>query len=186
MGWTFTQKPHDQSVLEFFRQEWEHDDEHQSFKILDGGVVGFREFYAAGERTVKKTGEVIRFGLMCLLDYRSNDTYNFGYNDMDESMGPFYVKCPERIYKLFKDCPACNENAVNWRKNIEEYHAKRKKAKLKSGQKIRLKEPLRFTDGRTRQDLTYRRVGRRSIFEDEYGTTVRISNWKQREFETID
>lgn len=185
MGWTYLDKDKNQSVLDFFKEQFEYEDEHGKLVILDGGVVALREFYAACEVT-KKSGEVSRFGLVCLLDYPKNYDYNFGYKDMSEDCGPNACRCPKRIYDLIKDYDPNHEWANKWRKRVEAYHAQREKAKLKNGQKIKLKNPLRFTDGRERQALTYKKIGRRSFFEDEFGMRVVISNWRDREFSLIE
>ena len=56
--------------------------------------------------------------MVCLLDYRPNEYYNIGYKDMEESEGPYYYNCPERILKLLT--PTSNEYALRWRKKCWE------------------------------------------------------------------
>jgi hypothetical protein len=55
----------------------------------------------------------------------------WGYKDMDESMGPYYVKCPLKFLAL---APSVNEE---WRAKVRAYHAgKTAKAKLKKGLQV--------------------------------------------------
>lgn len=51
----------------------------------------------------------------------------FGYKDMDESMGPFYYDCPQSI---LKESTIQTETAVKWRNDCTEY-AKNKKNHVK-------------------------------------------------------
>ena len=107
MGWSYTFKPSSMSVADFFKKEFKG----EFGKVIGCAVKGMRTAYLAYEIT--KDGERKVFAFVCLLNY-SKDHYNFGYKDMDESMGPYYYDCPKRILDLLT--PTDNVNALEWRK----------------------------------------------------------------------
>ena len=136
MGWlTF---PMYQPVKEWFKESWERN---ENIEVLDVAIVKYRELYAAIKN--KKTDEV--FAVIYLLTYSPKSHYNFGYKDMNETMGPFYHNCPERILKLLT--PTDNETANRWREHVKETHRKRKLMKQMNGKVLKLSEPISFTNG---------------------------------------
>jgi len=163
MGWSYTHKPPGVSVREFLEQEFQGSD-----RLIDVAVVGLREAYAA-IRTAD--GRVV--GAVILLDYRPRDFYNFGYKIMDEEMGPFCYRCPERILRQLS--PTTNEHALEWRRHCQEELARRqKRIPLRPGMKVRAPEPIRFADGRYRQEFVVLRMGRHLRFRAEDGLLCRI------------
>jgi hypothetical protein len=111
MGWTFTHKPKGEGTLAFLRKEIEGETDLRAWKVLDG-VVTLKAAYLAVERLDKTTGERTVYGLVCLLRY-TQEHYNLGYKDMDETMHPYYYGCPERI--LSKLSPTDDPRALAWR-----------------------------------------------------------------------
>jgi len=104
VGWTFTQKSKGLSIKEFFEKEFNG----TSGKVLDC-ASRLHEAYLAYEIS---PGEVI--GIVCALQYRPYDYYNFGYKDMDENMGPYFYNCPKRILELLT--PTTSKYAKEWRR----------------------------------------------------------------------
>lgn len=114
MGWTYTNKSSLNSAGNYIKDNlltW-NNPEYQ-YKVLDGGVVKFRTYYGAVEKINLKTGQRDVFAVVILLNYCRKDYYNFGYKDMDESMGPYEDNCPKRILELLT--PTDNKNANDWR-----------------------------------------------------------------------
>jgi len=141
MGWTFTHKTKDQSVKQFFEKEF--NGEHG--KVLDCAVKN-RAAYIAFERA-NGSGRRKVFALVCLLSYRPRDHFNFGYKDMDETMGPFECDCPERILDLLTDTD--DETAGRWRKRCRENLDKGKVVSaLTPGTVIEFDAGLTFSNGR--------------------------------------
>jgi len=152
MGWTYTHKDVGQSVKDFFRSEFDWVNEKRRVTVLDCAVVCLREAYIAMEAVdlVNHSREV--FAIVCLLDYQPNDYYNFGYKDMEESMGPYNYNCPERILNLLT--PTGNEYALKWRWKCREAVERRKKvAKIKNGDILEFEEPIVFQNGCKIQQL---------------------------------
>ncbi len=140
MGWTYTHKNSGQSVREFFEKEFNCTNESGSWKILDLAVVNMREAYMAME--IIPTGQPRKVvGVVCLLGYSKSD-YNFGYKDMDESMGPNADNCPARILDLLTQTEY--EYALSWR---ERCRKNLNRPKLAVGQILKFKDPIRFRDG---------------------------------------
>ena len=111
-----------------------------------------KEQIEARFRTHTESAIRIVFALICLLSYRPRDHFNFGYKDMDESMGPFECDCPERILDLLTDTDY--ESAGRWRKRCRENLAKEKAIKgLQPGMVIELGTELTCTDGRKMKRL---------------------------------
>ena len=85
MGWTFFHREPGLKTLDVFKKEF-------GAGVLDGSSNG-GQFYMVYQA---KEGKL---AIVCLIQYRRFDTFNFGYKDMSEDMGPFYYNCPERILK---------------------------------------------------------------------------------------
>jgi len=125
MGWTYTHKDAGVSVKDFFSNEFNSTSEGGGkITVLDCASY-LTEAYLAVESLVPGETRAI-FGIACLIHYARNDYYNFGYKDMEESMGPFLYSCPERILKLLT--PTTYRYAIEWRKKCWE-NIERKKAR---------------------------------------------------------
>src|SRR5262245_58024994 len=145
MGWLYTDRQNGLTVRQFFEREF------KPCEILDSAQPSPRVFYAA-LRNPNIPDQV--FGMVCLLDYRKNDIYSFGYKDMDETMGPNESECPDRILDLLTplpdaptgtctceefrsyhkgDCPLYDghEYARNWRNRCREFNQKKRELKTR-------------------------------------------------------
>lgn len=136
MGWTWMSKP--LNVKGYLRDQLTGEDAMWKHEVLDIAIVAMRECYAAVKRANKETGESYVFAAVILLDYRKGqfggDT-DFGYKDMDESMGPYVIKCPARILDLLT--PTTDATAFRWREMCRKRIAQRTTApRLKSGDYI--------------------------------------------------
>jgi len=178
MGWSYTYKPKEQSVEEFFRKQFDYDKDGKSGRVIACAVKSFKTAYIAYEIKTPEKREVI--AIVCLLDYKRNDLCNFGYKDMDECMGPCYYDCPRRILRLLT--PTDNESARAWRKQCDENLQKREASKLAKGQRIKLIAPLVFKSGREQDTF---RFLHHSTFTDETGYLYRIPRWKTYEFQVL-
>jgi hypothetical protein len=139
MGWTTFHS--NEPVREWFKSNYTHD----NFIVLDVAIVKRTQLYAAVKNI--SSGNVICFTFM--LCY-SNSYYNFGYKDMTEFEHPYLYECPERIFKLLTPLDETDENneyAIQWRKCVEQEHAKRKQAKTIGDKIICVKEALRYSNG---------------------------------------
>lgn len=177
MGAIGTYRPVGMSDAEFFGKEY------PDIEILDTARV-------AGVAYVKmrdKTGTVFMFVSRC--GYRGSTSDDFGrefvYRMDDESVGPVDAKCPLRMLEGLS--PPCNEYAAEWRQRVRDYHAS-KKSRPKPGQRIKLAEPLKFTNGKTLDTFDVVRVGKAGIaFADanDPWQKYRISKIQERQFEVI-
>lgn len=174
MGWTYLRKDEDTTAAEFLRKEFTS----TNCEVLDVAVK-LRTAYAACRNT--KTGEV--FALVVLLDYRPKDYYNFGYKDMDETMGPYECDCPERILKLLT--PTDHEYALGWRERCwARIKARAAKPKLTDGCKVRFAQPIEFTNGDKLDTFEVEKDGRYVRFWNGY-TRYNITGWADREYEVV-
>jgi hypothetical protein len=196
MGWTFTNRPHGQSVREFFEQAFNYDKpaEGKSGKIIACSATWTTAYMAYeiksplnrhltdptwSPKAMKR--EVV--ALVCLLRNvpRALDGYNFGYKDMDESMGPCEARCPKTILDLLT--PTTHEYALEWRKRCQERIDKRKNApKVHKGDLIKFAKPLTFGSGETHDALQWVRG---SLFSGSGYGLYRISNWKELEYQNL-
>jgi hypothetical protein len=152
--------------------------------LVDAATVG-GTFYGA----LKRPDDGLVQAVVILTKWVRGDAYNFGYKDMDESMGPCEAQCPPRILDLLSPVDAlfpgsrCAEWAATWRAACRAHAAKRTKARaVKPGDRVRFAEPMKFTDGTARQ--TFRFV-ERNTFTDEDGRRCRVSKWRERSFEVL-
>lgn len=187
MGWTFFHKGR-QTAGEWFREylTWENDQ--VKVKPLKTAIVNLREAYAAVETVYKvetekhKPGDRKVWAAVFMLDYRPKDSYDFGYKDMDESMGPYLHNCPEGILELLT--PTDSGYANEWR---ERCWARASKPKVKKGVTVRFKDPVRLTTGSEYQ--LFRCLDkRRNMFQviTEEGKPqgrVKLRNWLFRDRE---
>jgi len=89
MGWLFYAREKGETNVAHFQEKMG-----EGYTILDGATVG-GTFYAA----VRDPRGLVS-AVVVLTRWRPNDPYNFGYKDMDESMGPGEARCPARILDL--------------------------------------------------------------------------------------
>lgn len=105
--------------------------EHDSYpelNVLKSAMVG-STYYAAVE--IKRNGVREKvFGTVALTSTNWNDGMNFGYKDIDETMGPYQCDCPKGILDLLT--PTDSEYALKWRKRCEEKRAQKKDPNTKS------------------------------------------------------
>jgi hypothetical protein len=171
MGWLFTHKPHGMSVKDFFEENFNYNRDGRYGRILDCAVVK-RTAYIAYEAG-SDDGNRSVFGVVCLLDYRPKECHNFGYKDMDETMGPYFYDCPERILKLLT--PTENEYALEWREKCwERIRSQQNKPKLKKGLLIEFAHPIKFASG---VEVKLFRVvdPRKLLFEGPYGRLYKLN-----------
>lgn len=94
------------------------------FKVLKSAMVG-STYYAAVEITHPQ--RPCEREVYCAVVLTSSDKahgYNFGYKDMDESMGPCERKCPNGILDLLTSTKS--EYALKWREDCRAYNAKKR------------------------------------------------------------
>lgn len=93
----------------------------KAFKVLKSAMVG-TIYYAAVKQYKKYVNGVyisipedkqIVFGMVILTSVNNKDIYNFGYKEIEESMGPVESKCPKSIIQLLS--PTTSEYAQRWR-----------------------------------------------------------------------
>lgn len=122
MGWLYQARMRGQSNREWFEKEF------SSLDFLECGTVR-GVFYAAVRP--KSNPERPAMCLVCLTQWVPKDRYNFGYKDLDETMGPYAYRCPEKVLKALGPLepgkyPSAEEwRAINWRE-VEKRKAARK------------------------------------------------------------
>lgn len=113
MGWTFMGRPQD------VRAELRELYQSQFTQVIDDAVIG-RTYYCAVE--VNKPGKPREvYAGVALYSLKGGE---FGYKEMDESMGPYYFECPIRI--LDKLTPPTSSYAAEWRNKCRAHHASRR------------------------------------------------------------
>lgn len=154
MGWTTYHKDAGRKASDEVRDMLTWESETTTSRCLDVAIVKLRTAYAAVEHTDKATGERYVWAAVFLLGYYPNDYYNFGYKDMEESMGPNESDCPERILKLLTDYPSLNDWARDWRKRCWDNVNKRKSTpQIKVGRAYALEYAVSFVDGAKLREL---------------------------------
>lgn len=179
----WTHKPKDLSIRQFFEERFNREENGNYGKILDCAVVNLRTAYIAyeiGDAQGKR--EIV--AVVCALGYAPNSHYNFGYKDMDESMGPCECDCPERILKLLT--PTEHEWAKEWREKCwENIRARKARPRLKEGMMIEFDYPLSFSDGWEGKKFTIIDPCKLIFAAEPYGgrcrirrSTIRRGEWK--------
>ena len=134
------------SIRKFFEERFNYNEDNGKYgKVLDCAVVNLRSAYIAYEiGNAQGKREVI--AIVCALDYDPNSEFNFGYKDMDETMGPYRYGCPERILKMLT--PTEHEYAKKWRETCwERIRSQKARPQLKKGLIIKFAAPIVFKSG---------------------------------------
>lgn len=163
MGWTYIHKGSDVRAKDVIADLFNSDSIEPNsngkingvYKTLDVAIVHLRTAYLAVEHISidqetnlldQKTRKV--FAVVVLLGYRNDDHYNFGYKEMDETMGPVYYECPKKILDLLT--PTDSKYAVEWRKKCFDELKRKEYIKKIQVRSVIKTEPITFRDGITR------------------------------------
>lgn len=202
MGSTSCHRAKGQTHKEWFQQSYG-----DKLTILEASQArGGAVYMAVRHETGERAGQV--FAVVVLTGWSPRSYYNFWYKDMDESMGPCEDSCPRKILDLLSPLDelygppfigplkqyqsAPGQHAREWRARCEANLARKAaRPKIVKGTRIRLAEPLRFTNGGEYQNFTF--TGKGTQFEVEgatnaygYPLVVRIRKWRERDFTVLD
>lgn len=179
MGWTLLHKDPRQSPHDFFAREFGSGTAYGT--LLASRTVGSTVYLA----WQKQDGTV--FAIVCLTQRKPRDHDNFGYKDMDESMGPVESRCPAAILDLLS--PTTSEYALAWRQRCRDYATRLQTRRLAPLERIVLAEPLsfHFKGGPVLlADFIYRpELGRNVFVSVETGALVRIPQYQNYAWERI-
>lgn len=156
----------------------------RGLKVLASSCPGNRVYYAAAQVITNGIGGEI-FAIVCLVRWNPRDKEGlvFGYKDMDESMGPCEDHCPKSILDLLT--PTEKEYALDWRRRCRENLARRTR-RVEDGDRIRLSEPMTFTDGHVGQEFIVEKRGRRVVLRDpDRHGCYRISRFMDRGWSVV-
>jgi hypothetical protein len=169
MGWLFYHRDKgSETNAEHFANKLD-----DRYEILAHGTVD-HVFYAAIRD--RHTSEVTAF---VALTRWNRGELNFGYKDMDESMGPGACKAPKAVLQALT--PTTHKYALEWRANCHRHHNQRDflRKQLKPGTRVRLAYPLRFSNNTERDTFTYTRPGNRSQgYLAHNGCRYQVPHWR--------
>lgn len=158
MGWLIGSRPYG-PVKDHMDEKFTWETDSIVTRVLDSAIVNIREYYAAVERKHKDTGKVEVFAAVCQL-YSSRT--EFGYKDMDESVGPGIRNCPRRILELLTE--PYNAYAQEWRDDCWARIKRREDVPtLSVGTELRFSPPIQFTSGAVMEVLKVRTARGQSI-----------------------
>ena len=100
MGWMWTSLNGEKTRDYLKRRVLEFDGDETKTTVLDMAICRRKVCYAAVQVNEKITGVTYVYAAVILLAYAPKSQYNFGYKDMDETVGPYERDCPKRILKL--------------------------------------------------------------------------------------
>ena len=180
MGWTFQHRDKGVSHKQFFGHLFTFETEAKSQRMLDCAAK-LDTVYCAIEYTYKATGKRAVSAAICLIRWRRNDWYNFGYKGMDEGMGPNEAHCPRRILDLLTpvedtyDYESGIKYANEWRAKCRANLARNAaRPRLSVGKIIRTPAPIRFQNG-IEEDTFVVRIPKRMLVTDLRGYRFRLN-----------
>lgn len=197
MGWTYTTRHYGQTVQQFFERSFNHDDgKGRSGKVLrcsatyNVAYMAYEVKYPDKDGTVENDGTIVPFSpakteviaLVCLIQHvpKAKDGYNFGYKDMEESMGPCERRCPKTILEMLT--PTTSEYAIEWRKDCwERINKKKNNPKVHPGDWLEFAKATHFKDGSELTKLQWLRGNR---FK-RYYTTYILPRWREQEYKNL-
>jgi len=163
------------TVRDFFQSEW------KDHRILESATRDLTEFYAAVENT--QTG--VKFGVVTLIRFTRDDYYNFYYKDMDESMGPGYVRAGRKVMEALEGSEPTNDYAKTWREDCWKYIAKMEaRPKVRRGDMVVFNNPITFTDGYKDDSFKFVR-GSRFAGMRLWSQTYHITKWRERGYAVV-
>jgi hypothetical protein len=127
MGWWGNHKPKDTSFKEWAKKNYSFENNNVKHVVLDAALVNFTQGYLACERTEKSTGKTYVYAMVLLVQWVNNPFENMMVKEMDETMWPYYDKCPERILNLLSpadeisEYPDTQKNINGWRADVKRY-----------------------------------------------------------------
>ena len=137
--------------------------------------------YYAACQSYDADGPRETFAIICLIKWNpgARSGEEFGYKDMDETMGPFNFDCPASILDLLGR-PG-NDHAANWREQCRQRLALTSRRKPRPGDTLVLPEPLTFTDGVAERSFRVAQSGKKTVLRRmSDGIGVRISGLMTR------
>lgn len=156
----------------------------RGLRVLASSCPGNRTYYAAAQELVAGVPGSV-FAVVCLVRWnpRSRDGHQFGYKDMSENMGPCEADCPASILDLLS--PTDNKHALDWRERCRANIARRAR-KLSDGDRIRLEQPVTFTDGHVAPEFVVCKRQRSLMLRDpDNGCFYRISRLMERAWSIV-
>lgn len=191
MGWSYGSKP--DNVKEYFTNQLNYSRDGFSQRCLDIAIVNLKTIYAAVEQVGNDGIKNVSAAIIAInFITKKEDGFKsteFGYKDMDETMGCYQTDCPERILKLLT--PTDNEYAKAWREACWSRINKRKENKVSDGDVIRFNEKIRFSSGNSYDTFkVIVRQGKATLMcIDEYGYHLfraKLGDWREREFKKLE
>jgi len=192
MGWLFMPRsslgPH-RSAKEYLDDQFTFERSlegggSRGLRVIASSCLRNRVWYAAAQKMSDGVGGDVA-ALVRLLKWNPGDEEGliFGYNDMDETMGPYEADCPARILDLLTATD--NDNArlrrEHCRENIKKCHRT-----LADGDRILLPEPITFTDGDQGAEFVVEKIGRRLVLRDpQSNLAYRISRLMERPWTNV-
>ena len=147
------------------------------YQVLKSAMVG--STYYAAVKALKRCDpngegyldippeEQIVFAVVFLTNTNSKSAFDFGYKDMDETVGPYKYDCPRSILNLLS--PTDNPYALEWRKNCQENRRrKRTFSSLPLGTRVKVTLPF---------DTTYHKKGEVVYLTKEIVWNAKYSRW---------
>lgn len=183
MGWTsiprkLTEQEKREIIFEDFNYQKQDGDVITKVSVLDYSKKG-NVYYFAYQIITQNVIDTFHKSVKVIagVALTENKKDGFYYKIMDETVGPYYYDCPEKILKLLTKPE--NEHSANWRKECRKMHSKHKIVK---GTMVKFKEPIKFNNGHLQSEF---------IFESHStfwanGMKYRVSGWKNRDFEIIE
>ncbi len=201
MGWTFM-RSRGKDRITIIRELLDYDTDTYTQEIIDHAAVG-TTVYLLVKRTPKGTWEPnstyindtdgsFRWIAVFLTRY-ARDACDFGYKDMEESMGPNESRCPLRLItrasSLRNADPAVEGHyAARWRARCQNFRDQQtRKAKLENGTVLRFASPITFADGYQGDvftvAITQRRGRNFTYFRASHGGLYRINNLQAMDYQ---
>lgn len=149
MGWLFhNDRLRSQTPAEYITQHFSSETDTHKAIVLATATV-HRTIYGAIRNEIKTSSVAYVFCGVFL--FKNNKRDGFGYKDIDETMGPCEVDCPDRIMRLLspvEDIPNPGY-AEQWRAEVAAAKQRRAKARKQAksfspGDTIRLSHPAHF------------------------------------------
>lgn len=156
----------------------------QGLRVLASSCLRNQVWYGAVEPVANGVPGPV-FAAVCLVRWnpRAKDGLILGYKDMSETSGPCEAECPERILDMLG--PTDNEYALDWRRRCIA-SLKLRTRKIENGMRIRLAQPLSFTDGHKGEEFIVEKRGRKTSFIDPATRgRYRISRFGQRAWSVV-
>lgn len=169
--WNYLHKHKAAPIRPILEREINRETNYVISRLAECSIVRMRTAYLAVEHVNRITMERTVTAVICFLEYRPTETYNFGFKCVNESEVPIHRWAPRNILEALT--ATTNRGAKEWRSGCwANINRLSHQPRIRAGMMLTHPTGVKFADGATRSRF---RVVRKGVYRSiDDGTVVVI------------